>query len=140
MSTPFVAIETVYEGDLRCRAIHGPSTQGLLTDAPVDNHGKGESFSPTDLVATALATCMATTMGIFAQRHEIDLRGMRILVKKEMASQPVRRIGRLAAEVFVPLPADHSHRIALELAAANCPVARSLAADVEVPVSFSWNP
>ena len=86
MSTHFVPIEAVYEGDLRCRATHGPSKAELLTDAPVDNQGKGESFSPTDLVATALGTCIATTMGIFAKRHEIDLRGMRVSVKKEMVS------------------------------------------------------
>lgn len=139
MSTHFVSIETVYEGDLRCRAVHGPSTRELVTDAPVDNHGKGESFSPTDLVATALATCMATTMGIFAKRHDIDLRGMRVNVKKEMVQQPTRRIGRLPVEIHMPIRADHPHRGALENAALTCPVHRSLDAAVEIPVVFHWH-
>ena len=138
MSTHFVPIEAVYEGDLRCRATHGPSKAELLTDAPVDNQGKGESFSPTDLVATALGTCIATTMGIFAKRHDIDLRGMRVSVKKEMVQQPSRRIGRLATEVHVPLPANHPHRAALENAAVTCPVHRSLDSAVEIPIAFHW--
>ena len=140
MSTHFVAIETVYEGDLRCRAVHGPSKCELITDAPVDNQGKGESFSPTDLVATALATCIATTMGIFAKRHDIDLRGMRVNVKKEMVLQPTRRIGRLPVEVHVPLPESHPHRAALENAAVTCPVHRSLDPSVEIPIAFHWAP
>lgn len=138
MSTHFVPIEAVYEGDLRCRAVHGPSKNELITDAPVDNQGKGESFSPTDLVATALATCIATTMGIFAKRHDIDLRGMRVAVKKEMVSQPSRRIGRLATEVHVPVKSDHPHRAALENAAVTCPVHRSLDHAVEIPITFHW--
>jgi putative redox protein len=138
MSTHFVAIDSVYEGDLRCRAIHGPSHAEIVTDAPVDNQGKGESFSPTDLVATALGTCIATTMGIFAKRHDIDLRGMRVHVKKEMVQQPTRRIGCLATEVHVPLRADHPHRAALENAAVTCPVHRSLDHAVEIPITFHW--
>ena len=138
MSTHFVPIETVYEGDLRCRAVHGPSKSELVTDAPVDNQGKGESFSPTDLVATALATCIATTMGIFAKRHDIDLRGMRVSVKKEMVAQPSRRIGRLTTEVHMPIKSDHPHRAALENAAETCPVHRSLDHAVEIPVTFHY--
>ena len=84
MPTHFVQIDVTYEGQFRTRAVHGPSGNSLVTDAPVDNHGRGESFSPTDLVATALGTCMATVMGIFAERHAIDLRGMSVTVKKEM--------------------------------------------------------
>ena len=91
-----VKIEIEYTGSLRCSALHTPSQTRLITDAPVDNHGKGESFSPTDLVATALGTCMATLMGIFAERHAIDLAGMKITVVKEMTTKPPRRIGRLA--------------------------------------------
>jgi putative redox protein len=105
-----IQIFTQYQGGLRCEATHGPSQNKLLTDAPVDNHGKGESFSPTDLVATALGTCMATVMGIFAERHAIDLRGMKITVGKEMIQEPVRRIGRLTCEIVVPLPATHPRR------------------------------
>src|SRR5260221_14414378 len=97
-----VRIDFRYEGQLRCSAVHGPSQNQLLTDAPVDNHGRGESFSPTDLVATALGTCMLTVMGIFAEKHEIDLRGATATVFKEMITPPVRRIGRLACEIRVP--------------------------------------
>ena len=133
-----VHISTEYLGDLRCRTTHEPSRNSFLTDAPVDNQGKGESFSPTDLVATALGTCMATVMGIFAERHAIDLRGMRLTVKKEMVQTPVRRIGRLTTEIHVPLPADHPHRAVLERSVHSCPVHASLHPDVEKPVVFHW--
>src|SRR6185436_20829407 len=96
-----IQITIDYLGELRCHATHGPSQNTFITDAPVDNHGRGESFSPTDLVATALGTCMATVMGIFAERHGIDLKGMSVTVKKEMVQTPVRRIGRLPAEIRI---------------------------------------
>lgn len=134
-----VEIQIQYIGDLRCEASHGPSKVTLLTDAPVDNCGRGESFSPTDLVATALGTCIITTMGIFAQRHGIDLRGAKITVRKEMTAVPTRRIARLASELILPLPATHPHREALERAAHTCPVHQSLHPDVEKPVSFVWS-
>ena len=138
MQSHFVQIEMTYDGQLRTTATHGPSGNTLITDAPVDNHGRGESFSPTDLVATALGTCMATVMGIFAERHGIDLKGMRVTVKKEMVQTPVRRIGRLTVEIHVPLPADHPHRDAMERAVHSCPVHQSLHPDVETPVTFHW--
>ncbi len=133
-----IQITIDYLGGLRCHATHGPSQNTFITDAPVDNHGKGESFSPTDLVATALGTCMATVMGIFAQRHEIDLRGMKVTVLKEMTQSPVRRIARLTSEITMPLPATHPQRAALERAALTCPVHQSLHPDVEKPVNFIW--
>lgn len=133
-----VKISIAYHGDLRCEAIHGPSNNKLLTDAPVDNKGKGASFSPTDLVATALGTCMATVMGIYAQQHEIDLLGMKVTVGKEMTQVPVRRIARLTCEISMPLPASHPRREALERAALTCPVHQSLHPDVEKPVTFTW--
>jgi putative redox protein len=133
-----IHIKIEYLGDLRCHARHGPSANTLMTDAPVDNHGKGESFSPTDLVATALGTCMATVMGIYAKQHGIDLRGMTVAVTKEMASAPVRRIARLASEIRVPLPSNHPHRDALERAALTCPVQQSLHPEIEAPVNFTW--
>ena len=80
-----VEINIEYSGDLRCRSTHGPSGCELITDAPVDNHGKGESFSPTDLVATALGSCVATIMGIYAQRNDFDLVGVKIHVEKHMS-------------------------------------------------------
>ena len=138
MQPHFVQIDMTYDGQLRTRATHGPSGNSLITDAPVDNHGRGESFSPTDLVATALGTCMATVMGIFAERHGIDLRGMTVTVKKEMITAPVRRIGRLPVEIRVPLPPDHPHRATLERAVHTCPVHQSLHPDVEKPVTFVW--
>ena len=133
-----VEIRIQYLGDLRCEATHGPSEITLLTDAPVDNHGRGESFSPTDLVATALGTCIVTTMGIFAQRHGIGLAGTKISVQKEMTSVPTRRIARLVCDLTIPLPPAHPHRAALEHAALTCPVRESLHPDVDSPVNFVW--
>ena len=133
-----IEIRIQYLGDLRCEAAHGPSEITLLTDAPVDNHGRGESFSPTDLVATALGTCMLTVMGILAQRHGVDLRGTKITVQKEMTAVPVRRIARLSSEITIPLPPTHPHRAALEHAALTCPVQQSLHPDTEKPVRFLW--
>src|SRR5687768_12182337 len=97
-----VEINVRYDGQLHCEAVHGPSGSRLPTDAPKDNMGKGEAFSPTDLVATALATCVLTTMGIVAQRHGIDMSGATARVTKEMVSTPNRRIGRLAVYVKMP--------------------------------------
>jgi putative redox protein len=133
-----VQIDLVYRGELRCEATHGPSGKHLETDAPVDNQGRGESFSPTDLVATALGACMLTIMGIYAKRHEIDLTGTTVTVQKEMTQVPVRRIARLTTEIRVPLPADHPQCQALERAALTCPVHQSLHPDVEKPVEFVW--
>ena len=137
-----VEIDIVYEGQLRCTATHGPSGATLATDAPLDNHGKGESFSPTDLVATALGSCVMTIMGIVAERNQIDLTGMRIHVSKEMIQQPIRRIGRLP--VTVTVPADKATKISaaertkLETAARHCPVHQSLHPDIDSPIEFVW--
>ena len=133
-----VQIHIEYQGDLHCDAEHAPSHARLSTDAPVDNQGKGESFSPTDLVATALGTCMATIMGIVARRHELELKGMRITVTKEMTSTPVRRIARLTTEIWAPVLESSPLREALERAAHACPVHQSLHPDVEKPVVFHW--
>ena len=133
-----VKIDIRYEGGLRCEAKHGPSEQKLHTDAPVDNHGRGESFSPTDLVATALGACMATIMGIVGDRHQIDLRGMEIEVAKEMSADAPRRIAKLTTKIKVPLPADHPQRALLENAALTCPVHKSLSSEMEKPIEFDW--
>ncbi len=133
-----VEIHVRYEGDLRCRAMHGPSGRELLTDAPVDNHGRGESFSPTDLVATALGTCMLTIMGIVAERDGWDLAGTRVEVSKHMVADPVRRIGRLDVDFHVPRDPGSRGRTVLERAARSCPVHRSLGEDVEVHLAFHW--
>lgn len=132
-----VKISIDYTGQLHCDAGHEPSGTALETDAPADNQGKGESFSPTDLVATALGTCIATTMAIVAERHQVELKGMTVQVGKEMTDAP-RRIGRLTTEVHIPLPADHPQRELLEKTALGCPVHRSLAAEMERPTEFFW--
>jgi putative redox protein len=133
-----VRIDFTYDGGLRCSATHAPSQTVLLTDAPVDNQGKGESFSPTDLVATALGTCILTTMAIYAERHSIDLRGATAKVEKEMIATPSRRIGKLTAEIRLPLPGSHPQRDALERAGLTCPVHQSLHPDMEKKVTFEW--
>ena len=133
-----VRLTSIYEGGLRCRAEHGPSGTGLVTDAPVDNHGKGESFSPTDLVATALGACMMTIMGIVAERHGIDLVGMKAETVKEMTSEPPRRIASLRTRLTIPLPPDHPRRAALEQAAQTCPVHTSLHPEIDAAIEFVW--
>jgi uncharacterized OsmC-like protein len=133
-----VKIEAIYTGGLRCRATHGPSKASFVTDAPVDNHGKGESFSPTDLVATALGTCMLTTMGLVAERHGWPLEGARAQVEKHMVADPERRIAKLAVVLSIPGRHDDKVRAALERAALTCPVHRSLRPEVEIPVRFEW--
>ncbi len=135
-----VEINVIYEGGLHCTATHGPSHRTLNTDAPVDNGGKGEAFSPTDLVATALGTCMATIMGLVAQRNDLNIDGLQVQVIKEMASDPVRRIGSLKTRVVFPSgkPLSATHRAKLEAAANACPVKKSLHPDVNIPVEFVY--
>jgi putative redox protein len=136
-----VSIDITYEGDLHTVARHGPSGATLATDAPVDNHGRGQSFSPTDLVATGLGTCMATVMGILSKKREYDLTGARVNVKKLMTPPP-RRIARLEVRIDFPDRAaetiDAEGRAALEYEALHCPVRLSLLEAIEVPVQFVW--
>jgi putative redox protein len=132
-----VTISMLYEGDLRTQATHGPSRTTLLTDAPLDNQGKGESFSPTDLVATALGTCMLTTMGIVAKRHGWSLVGATATVEKHMVADPERRIGKLTVVLRLP-DLDEKARTVLERTAFTCPVHKSLHPRVELPVTFQW--
>lgn len=135
-----VRIDIAYEGRLRCRAVHGPSGTEIRTDAPTDNMGRGESFSPTDLVATALGTCMMTVMGIAAERHGIALDGATVRVGKEMITGPTRRIGQLTVDITVPGEISAEDRRRLKAAAMTCPVHRSLHPDVRTPVTFRWGP
>jgi len=132
-----VKVSIEYQGDLHCSATHGPSGATIQTDAPVDNHGKGEAFSPTDLVGAAMGTCMATIMGIHARRHGIAIEGLRIEVTKEMTTAAPRKIHRLITEIW--MPPGLAHNPALEEAALTCPVHRSLHPDVEKPVHFHWS-
>ncbi|HSB73327.1 MAG TPA: OsmC family protein [Candidatus Methylomirabilis sp.] len=133
-----VQVDVRYLGGLRCEAMHGPSGKTLMTDAPVDNHGKGESFSPTDLVATALGSCVATVMGIVAEREKVDLTGMRIQVEKHMSTAAPRRITKLAVRVELPGPLTDAQRARLERAAHVCPVHATLGANVEMPIEFVY--
>ena len=133
-----VAIELEYEGDLHCKAVHGPSSTELTTDAPKDNQGRGESFSPTDLVATALGSCILTVMGIMARTLDVNLKGTTATVQKEMANAPVRMIERLEVKIHVPHEVSEVNRLKLERAAHTCPVHRSLHPDVQKPIEFVW--
>ena len=135
-----VEINIVYEGGLHCTATHGPSRQTLPTDAPQDNGGKGAAFSPTDLVATALGTCMATIMGLVAQRNKLNIDGLQVQVIKEMAADPVRRISSLRTRLIFPAgkPLSTADRTKLEGAAKACPVKQSLHPDVKVPIEFVY--
>ena len=133
-----VEMEVIYEGKLRCEATHGPSGETLKTDAPKDNNGEGRYFSPTDLVATALGSCVLTTMAIAAQRHDIDLSGTRAHVTKQMQDQPVRRIGRLEVTITFSRAFPASERTLLEQSAKACPVHRSIHPDIETPILFVY--
>ena len=133
-----IEIKIDYEGELHCSAVHSPSGNQLVTDAPVDNNGRGEAFSPTDLVATALGTCMATIIGIVAKRKGIPVEGMTLTVRKGMSADLPRRISRLEVDLNVPLPAEHPDRKLLENAALGCPVYHSLNPEVEKVLNWTW--
>ena len=133
-----VNIQIEYQGDLHCKATHGPSGTVLSTDAPKDNQGRGESFSPTDLVATALGSCMLTIMGIAARTQNIDITGATASVDKEMTAAAPRRIQRLTVKIHVPHSLSEVDREKLERAARACPVHKSLHPDVEMPIEFNW--
>jgi len=128
-----------YTGNLRTEAIHLKSGSKIETDAPVDNEGKGERFSPTDLVATALGSCMITIMGIVANRHDWNIEGTSCEIEKVMASQP-RRIAAINVEVFFPetAPTRSKDRKTLEHAALTCPVFESLHPNTDKNILFHW--
>ncbi len=130
--------EVHYVGSLRTQATHNRSGQAIYTDAPPDNKGKGEAFSPTDLLATSLATCMITLIGIRANEHDIPLENVEVAVSKEMASEPRRvKAIRLEFEILVPNITDYQQEI-LEEAAKNCPVAQSISEEIEQDVTFHY--
>ena len=134
-----VQIDITYQGGLRCEAVHGPSGAKLVTDAPVDNQGKGESFSPTDLVATGLGVCIPTIMGIMAEREKIDLTGIRITVQKEMSAELPRRIAKLSVRIVMPRGLTEQQKAKLERAAYTCPVHQTLQGNVEMPIEFVYS-
>ncbi|WP_216904591.1 OsmC family protein [Synechococcus sp. CCY 9618] len=127
-----------YEGALRCTATHAASGAALITDAPLDNQGKGESFSPTDLVGTALATCVLTVMGIVAERHGIALEGTTVRVEKTMTSGGLRRIALLEAWIELPAGLAPDQHQLLVRAGETCPVKVSL--EGNVPMQLHWSP
>jgi putative redox protein len=135
-----VEINIVYEGDLHCTATHGPSGVTISTDAPVDNGGKGEAFSPTDLVGVALGTCIVTIMGLVAKKGGLSIDGTRVQVIKEMAAAPDRRIATLRTKITVPKGSKLSagDREKLERGAKGCPVKASLHPDINMPIEFVY--
>lgn len=133
-----VEIRMRYEGDLHCLSVHGPSGSELPTDAPADNQGRGESYSPTDLVATALGTCMLTTMGIVARKNGWNMDGASAQVEKSMVADPLRRIAKLDVRIRMPQELDANARATLEKTAETCPVQMSISKAVDVPIAFEW--
>ncbi len=133
-----VRIDVLYEGELHTQCQHEPSGALLATDAPVDNQGRGESFSPTDLAATALASCMLTVMGIVAKQRGWRLDGSRAQVEKTMVAKPVRRIGRIGIRLTMAPGVPVEARPLLERTAHTCPVMQSIHPDIEVELEFDW--
>lgn len=133
-----VKVDLKYEGDLHCNAVHTPSGAALSTDAPKDNQGRGESFSPTDLAATALGSCMLTVMGILARTLEINIDGATASVEKHMTATLPRKIERLVVTIHIPNPISPENREKLIRAANTCPVKKSLHPDIDIPIEFTW--
>jgi len=127
-----------YLGELRTEVTHTASGQSFITDAPVDNNGKGEAISPTDTVTAALSSCMMTLMGIYANRENIDLSGLSSTVIKHMAADP-RRISKIEIDFVWPNPvASDQQKEILKRSAITCPVAKSLHPDIEQIISFNF--
>ncbi|NNE54682.1 MAG: OsmC family protein [Flavobacteriales bacterium] len=126
-----------YEGQLRCKAIYSQSGEIIRTDAPLDNNGRGESFSPTDLVATALASCMITVMGISAEKNGIEIGKIEADVEKTMASEP-RRVQKVQIELRMRAKLNESERKRMESVARNCPVAKSLNPELIQDITFTY--
>lgn len=129
--------KVTYLGNLRTSNVHIKSGGTYITDAPLDNHGKGEAFSPTDTVATGLANCMLTVMGIKARQMEVELSGATAEVTKTMASEP-RRISKIEIVLTFPNETSKKERKILEHTAHTCPVHYSLHPDIEIDLSFNW--
>lgn len=127
-----------YQGNLVCDVEHGPSGSKILTDAPVDNTGKGSYFSPTDLIAAALGSCIATTIAILAKRKGWEVEGMRLEVEKIMSDDSPRRIRSLPVVVWMPKRLATEQQSMVEKAAMTCPVHKSLHPDIESTIVFNW--
>lgn len=133
-----VEVSAIYLGEKNCKATHSPSGSIMQTDAPKDNQGRGESFSPTDLIATALGTCILTTIAIVAERDGVDIKNSTISVVKEMNANP-RRVASLKTVIHLPktIPADYRSKV--EHVANSCPVTKSLHPDILIPIEFSYD-
>jgi len=129
--------EVIYLGDLRTQSTHLASQASIVSDAPIDNNGKGEAFSPTDYVANALASCMLTIMGIKAKELNIDISQSRAEVTKIMQEEP-RKIGEVQVRIFMSISADKKTQTILENVARACPVAKSLHPDIQQKITFIW--
>lgn len=129
--------EVIYLGDLRTQSTHLASQASIVSDAPIDNNGKGEAFSPTDYVANALASCMLTIMGIKARELNIDISQSRAEVTKIMQAEP-RKIGEVQVKIFMSISADEKTQTILENVACACPVAKSLHPDIQQNITFIW--
>ncbi len=129
--------KVTYLGNLRAESVHIKSGNSYITDAPTDNNGKGEAFSPTDTVATGLASCMLTVMGIKAREMNVDMSGTTAEVTKTMASNP-RRISKIEVVLNFPFEADNKTKKVLEHIAKTCPVNQSLHPDIERDITFNW--
>lgn len=132
-----VTMTGIYEGDKHCELTHGPSKTRISTDAPKDNNGKGEAFSPTDLVGAALGSCILTTMAIIGEKNGIDIKGASFMITKHMNPAP-RKISELTVELTLPERLTTEQRSMLEEIAHTCPVAKSLHPDVKVPVVIHY--
>ncbi len=131
-----VRLDVEYLGELHCKVTHAPSGNSFLTDAPLDNQGKAEYISPTDLTAASIASCIATTMGIAAVSRNIDIKGLKVVAQKEMAQQPLRRISAIYLEFDFPNElSDDEVRLFANIIK-NCPVSRSLHPDVKLSATF----
>ena len=130
---------TVYKGNLRTEITHTQSGTKITTDAPTDNHGKGESFSPTDLFASSLGSCMLTIMGITAQAHGFNIDGTTMTTEKVMAANP-RRVAEIIIDFKFPEGSNYSdkEKRLIEAAAKSCPVGNSLSAELKKTINFNW--
>jgi putative redox protein len=133
-----VQIDTEYLGDLHCEVKHILSGQTFMTDAPLDNNGKGDYISPTDLVSAAIGSCIATIMGIKANANNIDIKGLKIKAIKEMVNEPFRRIGRLVIDITFPHQLNDKDFAILSNVVKTCPVTRSLHPDVIIEHKFHF--
>jgi uncharacterized OsmC-like protein len=133
-----VEITGEYTGELRCVLKHGPSGSIVETDAPADNHGRAERFSPTDMVGAALIACISTTLAILTRDKNWDLTGIKMRVEKHMSTDAPRRIVRLPVEIWMPIELGPGDRSIVEKIVTSCPVHKSIHPDIEAPVKIYW--